>query len=462
MGPWCFLPLPLLLLAAAAPPDLEEPEEYTECSDGYEWDPETEHCKDVDECEAAGPLPACRGRLRCLNHFGGYLCLPRSAALLSPAHSPAPPPAPPTPPLAPPPPPLDTPPAENCPPGYEPAPNGGCQDVDECGGPGPSPCRPSQDCVNTPGGFQCRCPPGYRLRRTECVDEDECRFRWCQHGCANSPGAFSCRCHAGFRLEPDGRSCGDVDECSMGARCSQLCLNTFGSFRCHCRPGFRLRPDGRSCDDVDECSVLSVCRHRCINSPGSFSCTCPPGYGADGPHCRDRDECAEGTHGCSGTQRCLNTYGGHRCEPREPPCPAPYEPHPHRNGTCVCPPGVPGCRPLPRWLLLRSVSVPNVPDVPRGLFQLRHPPGSPPTLRGGPPGAFRLRELSNQSSLLELTRPLPGPLDLVLEMELPGLPNGEAPPTSEATPTEEAPPTGKATPPLALLKLNLYIGEHPF
>ncbi|RMB90452.1 hypothetical protein DUI87_33053 [Hirundo rustica rustica] len=117
--------------------------------------------------------------------------------------------------------------------------------VDECAG--PPPCRPSQDCINLPGGFECRCPPGYRHRHTECVDEDECQFRWCQHICANSPGAFACRCHPGFSLGPDGRSCLDVDECSMGARCSQRCLNTFGSFRCRCRPGFVLGIDGHEC-----------------------------------------------------------------------------------------------------------------------------------------------------------------------------------------------------------------------
>ncbi|KAM4754309.1 uncharacterized protein ACIQIH_000277 isoform 3-T3 [Cyanocitta cristata] len=245
MGPPSLLLLLFLsaTVAPAAPPDLEEPEDYAECSDGYEWDPETEHCKDVDECAGAGP-PPCRGSMKCLNHFGGYLCLPRSAALLSPDPGPGPGPAPA--PVPPPAPPRPAPaPDGRCPPGFGPAPDGTCADVDECAG--PPPCRPSQDCINLPGGFECRCPPGYRHWRTECVDEDECQFRWCQHSCANSPGAFACRCHPGFSLGPDGRSCLDVDECSMGARCSQHCLNTFGSFRCRCRPGFALGADGHEC-----------------------------------------------------------------------------------------------------------------------------------------------------------------------------------------------------------------------
>ncbi|XP_064593152.1 EGF-containing fibulin-like extracellular matrix protein 2 isoform X1 [Zonotrichia leucophrys gambelii] len=464
MGPPALLFLLLLSLGAsvapAAPPDLEEPEDYAECSDGYEWDPETEHCKDVDEC-AVGSPPPCRGSMKCLNHFGGYLCLPRSAALLSPGPGPgpAPPPAPPPPAPAPPP-------DGRCPPGFGPAPDGTCADVDECAG--PPPCRPSQECINVRGGFECRCPPGYRHRDTECVDEDECQFRWCQHSCANSPGAFSCRCHPGFSLGPDGRSCLDVDECSMGARCSQRCLNTFGSFRCRCRAGFALGPDGHRCLDVDECRGEVRCQHRCQNLPGGFSCVCPPGYTEEEGLCKDRDECSEGSHGCGGAQSCLNTFGGHLCVPREL-CRGPYAPHPLKNGTCVCPGGVPGCAPRPHWLLHRFLALPETPEAPTGIFQLRHPPVGDPQrlrLRGGPPGTFRLRALTNHSSLLELVRPLAGPRQLLLEVEL--LRPGPRP-TSEATPlSTEGPPPGPWDPPpptgrcLALLRLHLSVGAHPF
>ncbi|XP_063038753.1 EGF-containing fibulin-like extracellular matrix protein 2 [Melospiza melodia melodia] len=483
MGPPALLFLLLLLLslgasvAPAAPPDLEEPEDYAECSDGYEWDPETEHCKDVDEC-AVGSPPPCRGSMKCLNHFGGYLCLPRSAALLSPGPgawlwsspfrggfpisggipisgvpvSPSPSP------------PLQT----------------------WTSARGPPPCRPSQECINVRGGFECRCPPGYRHRDTECVDEDECQFRWCQHSCANSPGAFSCRCHPGFSLGPDGRSClgqsppspagtrprpcrgsggGEAprtppqapgcpcaprrDECSMGARCSQRCLNTFGSFRCRCRAGFALGPDGHRCLDVDECRGGVRCQHRCQNLPGGFSCVCPPGYTEEGGLCKDRDECSEGSHGCGGAQSCLNTFGGHLCVPREL-CRGPYAPHPRNNGACVCAGGVPGCAPRPRWLLHRFLALPETPEAPTGIFQLRHPPVGDPQrlrLRGGPPGTFRLRALTNHSSLLELVRPLAGPRQLLLEVELlrPGpRPPPQAPPLGAEGPE---PPAQRDRPP---------------
>lgn len=61
--------------------------------------------------------------------------------------------------------------------------------------------------------------------------------------------------------------------------------------------------------------------------------------------------------------------------------------------TCVCPGGVPGCAPRPRWLLHRFLAIPQISDVPTGIFQLQHPPGDPQRLRlrGGPPGTFRLR-----------------------------------------------------------------------
>lgn len=39
---WAFL---LLLLGAASPQDPEEPDSYTECTDGYEWDADSQHCR---------------------------------------------------------------------------------------------------------------------------------------------------------------------------------------------------------------------------------------------------------------------------------------------------------------------------------------------------------------------------------------------------------------------------------
>lgn len=67
---------------------------------------------DVNECET---IPdACKGEMKCFNHYGGYLCLPRSASVI-------PAPEPPITPTA----------TNPCPPGYEPQ-----GDRDSCVGEG--------------------------------------------------------------------------------------------------------------------------------------------------------------------------------------------------------------------------------------------------------------------------------------------------------------------------------------
>ncbi|EMP26078.1 EGF-containing fibulin-like extracellular matrix protein 1 [Chelonia mydas] len=51
-----------------------------QCTDGYEWDPVRQRCKDIDECEIVPD--ACKGGMKCVNHYGGYLCLPRTAQII--------------------------------------------------------------------------------------------------------------------------------------------------------------------------------------------------------------------------------------------------------------------------------------------------------------------------------------------------------------------------------------------
>lgn len=41
---------------------------------------------DINECET---IPdACKGEMKCFNHYGGYLCLPRSASVIAASESP--------------------------------------------------------------------------------------------------------------------------------------------------------------------------------------------------------------------------------------------------------------------------------------------------------------------------------------------------------------------------------------
>lgn len=65
-----------------------------------------------------------------------------------------------------------------------------CRDVDECS---EGACAGAAQCVNVPGGYECRCPAGYaRGSHDACVDVDECADRdVCNHGtCRNTHGSF--------------------------------------------------------------------------------------------------------------------------------------------------------------------------------------------------------------------------------------------------------------------------------
>ncbi|EPQ06543.1 EGF-containing fibulin-like extracellular matrix protein 2 [Myotis brandtii] len=479
---WALL---LLLLGAASPQDSEEPDSYTECTDGYEWDPDSQHCRDVNECLT---IPeACKGEMKCINHYGGYLCLPRSAAVINDLHGEGPPPP--------------VPPAQHpnpCPPGYEPdeqescvdgpsscpstlaslrdpplhccrhsasalprslcplnpfpiwphpwtpwaleegpgisAPRSmdralfpvlpwhGLSDVDECAQ-ALHDCRPSQDCHNLPGSYQCTCPDGYRKIGPECVDIDECRYRYCQHRCVNLPGSFRCQCEPGFQLGPNNRSCVDVNECDMGAPCEQRCFNSYGTFLCRCHQGYELHRDGFSCSDIDECSYSSyLCQYRCVNEPGRFSCHCPQGYQLLATRlCQDIDECESGAHQCSEAQTCVNFYGGYRCVDTNR-CVEPYVQV--SDNRCLCPASNPLCREQPSSIVHRYMSITSERSVPADVFQIQATsvyPGAYNAFQiraGNSQGDFYIRQINNVSAMLVLARPVTGPREYVLDLEM--------------------------------------------
>uniref|UniRef100_V9KWX4 EGF-containing fibulin-like extracellular matrix protein 2-like protein n=1 Tax=Callorhinchus milii TaxID=7868 RepID=V9KWX4_CALMI len=394
---------------------------YTECTDGYEWHNERQQCKDIDECET---IPdACKGDLKCINHYGGYLCLPRSASVIpnNEAQDAGGRPQD----LGPDPDPQSLyPDAQDptCPQGYGSNAEGLCLDVDECELDIHS-CQPSQECVNTPGGFDCKCPEGYRRVGTECIDINECRFRYCQHHCVNSPGTFTCQCEPGFMLGPDNRSCVDVNECEMGAPCQQKCFNTFGSFLCRCDQGYELSADGQRCQDIDECSYSNyLCHYQCVNEPGRFSCVCPEGYQLLGTRiCQDVNECESGEHLCSESQTCTNKHGGYQCVEKNR-CQPPYVQV--ADNRCLCPSTTPGCQDEPSSVVHRYMSITSDRSVPSDIFQIQATsiyPGAYNTFRiksGDEQGEFYIRQINNISAMLVLAKQVAGLREFTLDLEM--------------------------------------------
>ena len=112
----------------------------------------------------------------------------------------------------------------------------------------------------------------------------------------NTPGSYECKCPPGYKLNPEKHVCENVDECELvgfeGCGQNEHCVDTVGSFRCECNPGFEFNDVLNSCEDIDECDlryedgmdpdeVQATCDKRtshCRNSPGSFYCKCKRGF----------------------------------------------------------------------------------------------------------------------------------------------------------------------------------------
>ncbi|XP_073897587.1 nephronectin isoform X4 [Castor canadensis] len=120
-------------------------------------------------------------------------------------------------------------------------------------------------------------------------DLNECGLkpRPCKHRCMNTFGSYKCYCLNGYMLMPDG-SCSSALSCSM-ANCQYGCDIVKGQVRCQCpSPGLQLAPDGRTCVDIDECSLgQHHCSSfaQCFNIHGSYRCKCKDGYEGDGWSC---------------------------------------------------------------------------------------------------------------------------------------------------------------------------------
>eukprot|EP00039_Didymoeca_costata_P023915 m.8673 g.8673 ORF g.8673 m.8673 type:complete len:2246 (+) comp3940_c0_seq1:246-6983(+) len=237
-----------------------------------------------------------------------------------------------------------------CKTGYEPEDGPGailsasdrCVNVDECAG---NPCMANSKCIDEVGSFVCSCDPGYENAPGVCIDINECEnpeIKACCEGgvnitlserigvCENRLGFYDCNCPNGYEMERTecGKQCVNQDECTTSRipaeRCSPYasCVDVPGSFDCQCRDGYI--GDGETCIDVNECDLdMDTCtpRHPCINTDGSYFCECGSSCNNDGcpgwewdsmnQDCLDINECEE--NGCLSTQLCQNLRGTHNC-----------------------------------------------------------------------------------------------------------------------------------------------------
>ncbi|XP_040285646.1 EGF-containing fibulin-like extracellular matrix protein 1 [Bufo bufo] len=425
------------LIPSISTQEADETITYTQCTDGYEWDPIRQQCKDIDECGIM--QEPCKGGMKCVNHYGGYLCLPRTAQILLnngqedtvitetsgsqqstgqnvPVERPS----------------IPQDPAHNlpstvqlmqCASGYELNAQNMCQDIDECLT-GAHNCRSDQVCTNIRGSFTCLCPRGYQKRGEQCIDIDECSMSsFCHHHCVNTLGSYYCQCNPGFQLAPNNYSCVDVDECSTSSPCAQECYNMIGSYICQCNPGYELSRDRVNCEDIDECRTSTyLCQYQCVNEPGRFSCVCPEGYQLVGTRsCQDINECESNTHDCGEDAMCWNYYGGFRCYPANP-CQDPYVRM--SDNRCVCHATNPLCRDQPYSIVYKYMSIRSNRAVPSDIFQVQATLIYSNTINtfriksGNENGDFFLRHTSGVSAMLVLIRPLTGPREYIVDLEM--------------------------------------------
>uniref|UniRef100_A0A8C1I856 Hemicentin 1 n=1 Tax=Cyprinus carpio TaxID=7962 RepID=A0A8C1I856_CYPCA len=134
-----------------------------------------------------------------------------------------------------------------------------------------------------------QCPSGFQLDPAGPYCSGTVGPNPCSHACHNAVGTYYCSCPRGLTISADGRTCQDIDECSLsGHMChdGQNCENTIGSYHCvmRCGRGFRRTADDLCLYIFDVCIFIchtcqesNPCHQHCLNTIGSFRCACDPG-----------------------------------------------------------------------------------------------------------------------------------------------------------------------------------------
>ncbi|XP_076276277.1 uncharacterized protein LOC143207096 [Lasioglossum baleicum] len=346
---------------------------YEDCPPGYQWEPLTGLCTDIDECVVLSePCPA--ERSFCVNTQGSFSCVEMKGT-------------------------------KSCPAGFKFDKSlQQCKDVDECAEGIDSCLDDSEECRNTEGAYECniKCRKGFTYSNNlgVCIDVDECvdSNNPCPELntiCRNTIGSYECTpqdsslprysfdqkaeqplCFAGYKPADNPKeACIDVDECKEqlhSCEANEQCVNEIGSYRCEslddedassdqnvedtnfsysrqyehqigaprksilpvvnrtvdCQSGFIFDPHSLDCIDIDECSNgLSNCGigEQCENYEGGYRCSpvCSPGFQLRNNtdrfsridvFCDDINECTLGIHTCNLTSHdCVNTNGSYFC-----------------------------------------------------------------------------------------------------------------------------------------------------
>ncbi|MEJ1270834.1 epidermal growth factor [Cricetulus griseus] len=146
-------------------------------------------------------------------------------------------------------------------------------DIDECALGSASCPTTSSECINTEGGYVCRCSEGYEGDGTDCFDIDECQQGMHSCGenanCTNTEGGYNCTC-LGRPFAPGLPCPGSTSPPILGEDGRQLVRNS--------NPGCPPSHDGY-------CLHGGVCMY--VEAVDSYACNCIVGY--VGERCQHRD-----------------------------------------------------------------------------------------------------------------------------------------------------------------------------
>ncbi|CAH7004960.1 Efemp1 [Phodopus roborovskii] len=380
--------LTVLTVVLVKSQDTEETITYTQCTDGYEWDPVRQQCKDIDECDIVPD--ACKGGMKCVNHYGGYLCLPKTAQIIVNNEQPQ----------------QETPAAE--------ASSGASTGSVAASSMATSGVVPG-------GGFMASATavagPEVQTGRNNFV----IRRNPADPQRIPSNPSHRIQCATGYE-QSEHNVCQDINECDASNQCAQQCYNILGSFICQCKQGYELSSDRLNCEDIDECRTSSyLCQYQCVNEPGKFSCICPQGYQVVRSRtCQDINEC-ETNNECQEDEMCWNYHGGFRCYPRNP-CQDPYILT--SENRCVCPVSNAMCREGPQSIVYKYMSIRSDRSVPSDIFQIQATTIYANTINtfriksGNENGEFYLRQISPVSAMLVLVKSLSGPREYIVDLEM--------------------------------------------